>query len=360
MNLLINLCKKFFTNQNKNQKYITNLNEVIIDHHCSSNLYKNNVIVYRCINLISRNISNIPLIIKGEDETSYEKISKLVKQPNEHNNWFEFCDSLVTDLLIYGNVFLFKNNEKIIKLNSTKLEIIHDNNGNPYRYDLDNKSYYAKDNQLLHIKFFNPYAPWKGLSPVSTITKSAVLYDTITEHNQSILNNGGRLSGALISDEKLTQEQRESLEHQFKNKYTGTKQTGKMLILEGGLHWKEMSINPKDMDFNDGKMIAAKEIALAFGVPPVMLGIQDSSFNHYKEARLHFWEDTLLPIANLILNNFQNWLIKEENLKLEYDFSNIPALSSKKEEYKSHIDSLSFLTRNEKRQLFGYTKQEEI
>ena len=57
------------------------------------------------------------------------------------------------------------------------------------------------------------------------------------------------------------------------------------VLLEGGLDWREMSINPKDMDFIESKNSAAREIALAFGVPPQLLGINgDSTYSNMQEA----------------------------------------------------------------------------
>ncbi len=358
---LFQLCRKFLSGNESNPMTAKVIRYSLSESHCSE-LYRTNVIIYRCVNLIAQNIANIPCVVKNENGETVKKhaLSQLIEQPNQHNNWCMFMNSVVTDLLLYGNSFLFKKEDEVNKLNAQTLKIINDNTGNPYEYQHENGTFKASNKQLLHIKLCNPYAPWNGLSPVSSVSKSALLYDTITNHNQSILDNGGRLSGALVSNSKLTDEQREQLQNAISEKYSGNSKAGKMLVLEGGLDWKEMSLSPKDMDFNEGKIMAAREIALAFGIPPVMLGMESSALNHYKEARLHFWEDTLLPLANLILNNLENWLGKSENLKLEYDFTHIPALSAKKDEYKKHIDALSFLTRNEKRQLCGYQKQEEI
>ena len=70
------------------------------------------------------------------------------------------------------------------------------------------------------------------------------------------------------------------------------------MILEGGLDWKEMGFSPKDMEFIEAKNIAAREIALAFGVPPMLLGIPgDNTFANYSEANRNFWRQTVVPLA---------------------------------------------------------------
>ena len=51
-----------------------------------------------------------------------------------------------------------------------------------------------------------------------------------------------------------------------------------------------MALSPKDMDFIEAKHAAAREIALAFGVPPMLLGIPgDNTYANYQEANRAFW-----------------------------------------------------------------------
>ncbi len=75
---------------------------------------------------------------------------------------------------------------------------------------------------------------------------------------------------------------------------------GRPLLLEGGLDWKTMSLSPKDMDFIEAKHVAAREIALAFGVPPMLLGIPgDNTYSNYPEANRTFWRP-VLPLVNRV------------------------------------------------------------
>ena len=70
----------------------------------------------------------------------------------------------------------------------------------------------------------------------------------------------------------MSDEQFERLKKELDDQYQGTANAGRPLLLEGGLDWKAMSLSPKDMDFMEAKHRAAREIALAFGVPPMLLG----------------------------------------------------------------------------------------
>src|SRR6185437_17136072 len=81
------------------------------------------------------------------------------------------------------------------------------------------------------------------------------------------------------------------------------------LLLEGGLDWKPLSLTPKDMDFIEAKNVAAREIALAIGVPPMLLGIPgDNTYSNYQEAQRVFWRQTVLPLVNRTARALSSWL----------------------------------------------------
>jgi HK97 family phage portal protein len=71
----------------------------------------------------------------------------------------------------------------------------------------------------------------------------------------------------------LSEAQFGRLKSELEVTYSGSRNAGRPLLLEFGLDWKAMSLSPKDMDFLQAKHAAAREIALAFGVPPMLLGI---------------------------------------------------------------------------------------
>lgn len=95
--------------------------------------------------------------------------------------------------------------------------------------------------------------------------------------NKALLDNAARPSGALVygarDGERLTNDQFEALKAQLDENYAGAANAGRPVLLEGGMDWKPLSLTPAEMDFTAGKHAAAREIALAFGVPPQLLGI---------------------------------------------------------------------------------------
>jgi HK97 family phage portal protein len=176
-----------------------------------------------------------------------------------------------------------------------------------------------------------------------------------------LLKNGARPSGALIvgGGNYLSDEQFNRLKQELQEKYYGSNNAGKPMLLEGGLDWKEMSISPKDMDFVESKNSAAREIALAFGVPPQLLGINgDNTYSNMQEARLALWEETLIPLLDKIADSLTNWLSQQfgEEIVVDFDRDSISILTERRQKLWMTLNNISFMSVNEKRALVGLSK----
>ena len=167
----------------------------------------------------------------------------------------------------------------------------------------DNRSA-CRASAVLHLKLFNPLNDHYGMSPLEAAQRPIDTHNAAAAWNKAMLDNAARPSGALVyaaGDGQLTAEQFERLKAELERSYQGAANAGRPMVLEGGLDWKEMGFSPKDMEFIEAKNGAAREIALAFGVPPMLLGIPgDNTFANYAEANRSFWRQTVLPLASRV------------------------------------------------------------
>ena len=128
-----------------------------------------------------------------------------------------------------------------------------------------------------------------------------------------------------------------------------------------------MSLSPKDMDFIEARHVAAREIALALGVPPMLLGIPgDNTYSNLAEAQRIFWRQTVLPLVTRTATALTNWLAATyepdargarkdaPDLRLVPDLDAIEALSAERETLWARLEKTSFLTPDEKRAAIGY------
>jgi len=140
------------------------------------------------------------------------------------------------------------------------------------------------------------------------------------------------------------------------NQFSGAENAGRPLLLEGGLDWVEMSLNPKNMEFLNGKHSTARDIALAFGVPPMLLGIPgDATYSNYAEAKLALWTDTVLPLLGVVQDGFNRWLspLYGDGVVLWYDEETIPALEPLRKQKADRVNAATTMTINEKRRAMG-------
>ncbi|MGH6682336.1 MAG: phage portal protein, partial [Pseudolabrys sp.] len=236
--------------------------------------------------------------------------------------------------------------------------------GNTVRFDQTPGSSPGMTNYLppiLQLTLFNPLDDHYGLSPLEAAAVAVDTHNAAAKWNKALLDNAARPSGALVYDGPegavMSDAQFERLKRELADQYQGTANAGRPMLLEGGLDWKAMSLSPKDMDFMEAKHSAAREIALAFGVPPMLLAISgDNIFSNYQEANRVFWRTTVLPLGNRIAGGLTQWLspVFGAGLNLVADTDRIEALSGDRAALWDRVTRAPFLTVNEKRAATGY------
>jgi HK97 family phage portal protein len=212
---------------------------------------------------------------------------------------------------------------------------------------------------LLHIRGFHPLDDHYGLGCLGAASGAVAAHNAAAKWNRALLDNAARPSGALMyqpgDGSTLTAEQFERLKAEMEAGFAGAANAGRPMLLEGGLSWQSLSLTPAEMDFARVRDTAAREIALAFGVPPLLLGLPgDSTYANYKEANVALWRLTLLPLTGRILGavsaHLRNWW---PGLEISVDRDAVPALSEDRERLWSQVSGATFITDMEKRALLG-------
>ena len=179
--------------------------------------------------------------------------------------------------------------------------------------------------------------------------------------SKALLDNAARPSGAMVykgadGQGSLTAEQYDRLVSEMEAHHQGARNAGRPMLLEGGLDWKPMGFSPSDMEFQKTKEAAAREICIAFGVPPMLVGIPgDATYANYQEANRAFFRLTVLPLATRVTAGIAAWLSKftGEMIELKPDLDQIPALAAERDQQWARVGAADFLTADEKRALLG-------
>ena len=213
---------------------------------------------------------------------------------------------------------------------------------------------------ILHLTLFHPTDDHYGLSPMKAAAVAVDIHNAAGAWNKALLDNAARPSGALVfaGGANLTDEQFDRLKAELEKNYQGAGNAGRQLLLDGGLDWKPLSLSPKDMDFIEAKNAAAREIALAFGVPPLLLGLPgDNTHANYAEANRAFYRQNVIPLVKRTAEAFAQWLAPGERLRLEPDLDAIEALAEERESLWRRVWAADFLSDDEKREAVGYGRR---
>jgi HK97 family phage portal protein len=333
-----------------------------------------NPVGYRSVRMIAEAAASVPwLIFEGEEEQADHPLLDLLRRPNPAQAGRELMESFYGHLEVTGNAYLEcvaigDEVRELHALRPDRMKAVAGPNGWPeaYEYSVNGASVlFDQDGEvpaILHMRLFNPTDDYYGLSPLEAAARSIDVHNAASAWNKAVLDNAARPSGALIfkdldSGANLTGEQRTRLKDELESSFQGSANAGRPMVLEGGLDWKQMSLSPKDMEFIETKNAAAREIALAFGVPPMLLGIPgDNTFANYAEANRTFWRQTVLPLVARTAEALTNWLAPAfgKHLRLSFDSDAIEALSTEREALWTRVGAAEFITVDEKRQAVGY------
>jgi len=337
--------------------------------------YRKNVIAHRSVRLIAECAASVPwMLYAGDERVSRHPLLDLLARPNPMDGGTELMERLYAFLNIAGDAYLELvpgvdgRPGELHVLRPDRMKIVPGGSGWPraYRYSVAGRSHdFAVDpvtgaSDVLHLKTFNPLDEHYGLSPMEAAAYGIDIHNAAGGWNKALFDNAARPSGALVYEAKdggsLTDEQFSRLKDELAATYQGAINAGRPLLLEGGLKWQGMSFSPQDMDFINAKHVSAREIAIAFGVPPMLLSIPgDNTYSNYREANRALWRLTLLPLLEKTASALNRWLVSRfgDDLRLTYDRDAIPVLAADRSAEWERIDRARFMTINEKRQALG-------
>ncbi|MBL8578997.1 MAG: phage portal protein [Mesorhizobium sp.] len=337
--------------------------------------FMRNPVVHRSVRLITEAAATVPwLLYEAGEELDAHPLLDLLERPNQRQGGASFLEALYGHLLLSGNAYIERveageTARELHLLRPDRVMVVTDAAGWPSA--LEHREGSAKRRialgsptgagSALHLSLFHPLDDHYGFAPLEAALMALDIHNAAGRWNKALLDNSARPSGALVYAPKeggnLSDEQFDRLKAELEDGYSGAARAGRPLLLEGGLDWKAMGLTPKDMDFMEAKNGAARDIALAFGVPPMLLGIPgDNTYANYREANRAFYRMTVLPLVARTAKELSAWLSPAfgEGLQLWYDADQIEGLAADRDALWARVGAAGFLTDDEKREAVGY------
>lgn len=335
--------------------------------------FSGNPIGFRAVKLIAEAAAALPTLLQ-DNARRYEThpVQALLARPNAGQGRAELLEALFGQLLLTGNGYLEAVADEALPvemhvLRSDRMSVVPGADGWPVGHEYlvnGRKHRFAVADgvsPICHIKSFHPQDDHYGFSALQAAASAIDVHNSASRWSKALLDNAARPSGAIVyrgadGQSSLSNDQYDRLLGEMETQHQGAKNAGRPMLLEGGLDWKPMGFSPSDMEFQKTKEAAAREIAIAFGVPPMLLGIPgDATYANYQEANRAFYRLTVLPLATRVLSAIAVWLsdYAGEDVMLRPDLDQISALSAERDAQWRRVSDAAFLTDAEKRNLLG-------
>lgn len=333
--------------------------------------FMRNPVAYRAVRMIAEAAASVPwLVTDAGAEAEDHPLRGLLARPNPRQGGAEFMEALYGHLLLSGNAFVEPvevggDLRELHLLRPDRIRVIEGADGWPSAYEYRvggsvRRFSIEAEPGLLHLRLFHPLDDHMGFAPLEAAAKALDLSNAAASWNKALLDNSARPSGALVYQPKeggnLSASQYERLKAELAEGYSGPARAGRPMLLEGGLDWKSMGLSPREMDFAEAKNGAARDIALAFGVPPMLIGIPgDNTYANYAEANRAFWRLTVLPLIFRTAEAMTGWLSGVyAGVKLGFDLDQVAGLSAERGELWARVGAADFLSDEEKREAVGW------
>ncbi len=342
--------------------------------------FQGNPMGFRAVKLISEAASAMPLVLQDEGRRyDSHPVLDLIRRPNGAQGRAEFLEAVYGHLLLSGNAYIEavpgagSVPGELHVLRSDRMSLIPGSDGWPVAYDYSvggrtHRFAMTPESQpICHIKTFHPSDDHYGFSPLQAAAVAIDVHTSASAWSKALLDNAARPSGAIVykgadGQAQLSTDQYDRLVSEMEMHHQGARNAGRPMLLEGGLDWKPMGFSPSDMEFQQTKEAAGREIATAFGVPPMLMGIPgDATYSNYQEANRAFYRLTVLPLVARVTAGISHWLstFTGELVELRPDLDQIPALAVERDQLWARVGAAAFLTEVEKRILLGLPRIQE-
>lgn len=250
---------------------------------------------WACVELIAGTTASLPLMVYRTDSKGIRTVAKdhplyfvLHDSPNYDQTAVDFWEVMAACIELQGNAYALierRSSDRVINalhpIRPDRVTARRKNDGRiDYEWTENGKHIVKSGEDILHIRgaFGDALSGTSTLAACRGVFNDAMSAETAAS---AMFQNGVNPSGLLSTPATvtLTKPQREELEQRLQEKYQGAIRQGLPMLLDGGLDWKQLSINPLDAQMLESRKFSGEQICRLFGVPPAMVGFGDKASN---------------------------------------------------------------------------------
>lgn len=297
-------------------------------HLTYAEIWRTQPAVRTVIGFIARNIAQLGLDVyeKSADgldrrKTTKHPLAAALNNPVPGSNWnrYRLINWTVHELCVYDTAYWIKGQvggkRSLIPMPRRYIDPIGDNPLYVEKYKITgSKGERIIDaSEVVHLHGYNPDDLRTGVSPLETLRQVLAEEYAASQYREQMWRNGGRMSGVIERSEKAPRwsgEARDRFATEWRSLYgEGGSDAGGTAILEDGMTYKPTGITPRDAQYVESRRLTREEVAIAFYLNPMMLGISEGGAGGWKEMHTQLYQDGLGPWLAMLTQDIETQLL---------------------------------------------------
>lgn len=332
--------------------------------------FRANPYIARCVDLRANAVASLDPVLLDADgnviEDRNHPLARLLRRPSLRTTWRDMVYQAEAHLALNGNAYLWTIRTIM------GVELIHiippDRvTAMPSNDVLDPVAYYSvnlgsqivkvEPRDMIHLHTLLDSDGITGISPLDAASLSVDAQTEARVWNASLMRNGAKPSVTVTTQEQMTPATFQRFKERMQMMFSGGRNAGKILVLDGGKTASYDGFNARDMDYSAGLTLTAREICLALGVPPELAGDSaNKTYSNAQEAHKEFAINTIEPLAVQLFDALTRSLCRpgDDVASIGYDSAQIEGMKQDESALISALTSCDFLSDNEKRARLSY------
>lgn len=326
--------------------------------------YMANAYVARCVDLRAQAVASLhPLVADadGNEVDGDHPLKAVVARPNARQTWRDLVTEVQTHYGINGNAYVYVAKT----LDGLRLYAVRPDRISPVQsadpfepvkaWRIDGGRLTVQPEDVIHIHGTVGEDGITGISPLESAGAAVLQQTEAKKWNRALMVKGAKPSLAIIFRQKLTPKAFQDFAMRYRMQHQGSDNAGSTLILDEDANVVSAGFNARDMDYANGVTVSAREIAIAFQVPPELIGDSaNKTYSNAQEANREFASHTVVPLATQMYEAISRRLWPSGDAVLTYDKQMIDELRGDEAGLISALTACDFLTTNEKRARMSY------
>ena len=318
--------------------------------------------VYAAVRILSESIASLPINLYKLDSDGNRVIQKdhpvqklIAREPNNLMTSYDFRQAMVANLVLKGNAYAFIHRNNVGRptmlqiIDNDKIKLLH-HEGELF-YDIEKIDLPVPASEMLHVAGLN-FNGIEGQSPIKVQRDTLALAISANVYGTNFYKNAATPRGIIKHPGKITKEAAERLRASWNSQNQGVYNAHRTAILEEGMSFQSIQLNPADVDFLATRKYQTNEIARIFRIPPHLLAdLERATFSNIEAQQIDYVVHTLRPYLVNFEQELCRKLLKENEKENHYIKFSVQGLlrgdSAARAKYYQTLNQIGVLSINE-------------